>query len=218
VEFTSTKTGWMLQVGLHRSVDGARSWTKVPDVPFAFARSVRFFDAFLGYWVGETTEHDGLERTGVIFASADGGDTWRQLDHGVSLEYPWRLRDVWPVSATEVWVVGDVLFALGGRRQDMAARPLRSDLAHGHDPLCRRAGRLDPRHRPPAGERNESPAQGTRTEKTEREASDARLNADQPAPPLSPLSPCLAAAARSAGSARSFRQCSVTRWYTKENE
>jgi photosystem II stability/assembly factor-like uncharacterized protein len=110
LDFVSPTTGWALaNNGISRSIDGGLSWRNVVTGDRTFPRGFRFYDGAVGYWVGEEVASGQTNGQGVIFVTRDGGLTWTQSNPGVSLPFSWRLRDVWPLSREEAWVVGDVL-------------------------------------------------------------------------------------------------------------
>lgn len=101
-----------LEVWIHaggkllHSRDGGKTFAIV-DIGDRVLRGLRFVDERLGYLVGEQSGHASYH--GIVLKTVDGGQSWVELPTGVSPGFDWRLRDVWPVSADDVWVVGDVL-------------------------------------------------------------------------------------------------------------
>jgi photosystem II stability/assembly factor-like uncharacterized protein len=110
LDLVSTTEGWMLAyIDLFHSTDGGSTWQMLNSPPRSFVQSVRFANPQIGFWAGGEVAHDNREGRGVLFATQDGGKTWHELDHGVTFPYGWRLRDIWPLTPTDVWAVGDVL-------------------------------------------------------------------------------------------------------------
>jgi photosystem II stability/assembly factor-like uncharacterized protein len=108
LDFVSASEGWMIaSTDLFHTTDGGSTWRPIERTQHAFARSVRFANPQVGFWAGEEVAHDDQLGRGVVFATQDAGKTWHELDHRV--RYYQRLRDVWPVTPTDVWTVGDVL-------------------------------------------------------------------------------------------------------------
>ena len=105
-QFLTPREAWMITLDLLHSRDGGATWSKL-DFGSVLPHSVRFYDQSVGYWVGSAlAQHSSPERA-VVYRTVDGGRTWVESPTG--LPPGARLRDAWPVSATEVWAVGDVL-------------------------------------------------------------------------------------------------------------
>jgi photosystem II stability/assembly factor-like uncharacterized protein len=107
-QFVTNNDAWVIADDLMHTLDGGHTWSRT-NFSRMVVRGLRFYDSRVGYWVGEEVAHDSSPGRGVIFHTTDGGHTWSETPVGITLDYGWRLRDVWTISPSEAWVVGDVL-------------------------------------------------------------------------------------------------------------
>lgn len=94
VEFTGNDTGWAAGLGLHRTVDGGRTWEARDTGVTTDLHDVQFPDVRNGWVAGDR---------GVLMRTTDGGGQWRQVDSGTSAD----LLGIHFVSAGRGWIVGD---------------------------------------------------------------------------------------------------------------
>ncbi len=91
VDFVSDSEGWMpAGAGLLHTTDGGATWTEAAKLT---VNDVDFFDQQHGWAVG---------LSGTIYATSDGGATWRPQDSGTSV----HLSEVVSVGPNEAWAVG----------------------------------------------------------------------------------------------------------------
>jgi photosystem II stability/assembly factor-like uncharacterized protein len=108
VQSVSPSEVWLLtDLELYRSVDAGTNFSAASLPLAAIPRGFRFASAKVGFWVGEERGQETVE--GVIYRTTDGGESWTKLRHPARFPYDWRFRDAWPVSESNVWVVGDTL-------------------------------------------------------------------------------------------------------------
>lgn len=107
-QFLDRQRGWLLTEDsvLRASRDGGRSWSEQSFAGY-IVRAFAFADDRHGWWVGEKPLSGTPDARGVIFATADGGASWREQPTGMATSVRWRLTDVWPISPREAWTLGD---------------------------------------------------------------------------------------------------------------
>ena len=108
--FVSPTEGWAAggnhedreeDILLH-TVDGGRTWERVPTGTAQYLRSVHFVDASHGWTVGMTLDDEDMPGPSKVLATADGGRTWT-----VQLTSPRSFFDVQFANAQRGWAVGD---------------------------------------------------------------------------------------------------------------
>jgi len=113
IDFAADDEGWMLAGGgLLHSNDGGSIWNEIARVSGV---DVDFADSEHGWIVGGG---------GLILASSDGGRSWSRQVSGTAI----HLSDVYAVSPSEAWAVGD-----GQGNSDNIAFPLPTVLLHTTD-------------------------------------------------------------------------------------
>lgn len=111
IQFFSAVDGWALEGGhLIHTNDGGSSWHKV-SFEDVIIRSFYFFDQRTGWAVGERRVFDDEDKKwqGCLYATEDGGKSWKEVRLGVDLDYDWALFGVWASSKKNIWVVGDLV-------------------------------------------------------------------------------------------------------------
>lgn len=113
VQFISFHEGWMLveeeqQQQLLHSQDRGATWNSQRfDKNICFLK-VRFYDRLTGWLVGlQLTSSLVEDIRGIIYGTTNGGKTWREFQTGISADFRWYFNGVYPVSRTNIWVVGD---------------------------------------------------------------------------------------------------------------
>ena len=109
VQFINQENGWVVEGDyLIHTTDGGGSWGK-QEIKNVIIRSFRFIDSNNGWAVGQLLRLANKKQEfeswhPVIYATTDGGRTWRNLYTGPEDHYPFW--DVWPVSSSDIWAVG----------------------------------------------------------------------------------------------------------------
>jgi photosystem II stability/assembly factor-like uncharacterized protein len=110
LQFLTWTEGWLL-VGfnqlLHTTDEGQTWLTQTFEKRIIFG--LRFANPKRGWWVGEQSLSGVPDYRGVIYSTDDGGKTWDEAPTQINSVYRWNLIWVWPVSPTDIWVVGDLL-------------------------------------------------------------------------------------------------------------
>jgi len=113
LQFINETTVWLLE-GEHLlyTTDSGKSW-KSKEIDNTIIRSFRFIDNKHGWAVGEvlTSLNEGENESwrGIAYRTADGGITWQEARLKIDLDYSWLLFDVYLISETEIWLVGDIV-------------------------------------------------------------------------------------------------------------
>jgi photosystem II stability/assembly factor-like uncharacterized protein len=135
VDFVDANTGWVAGDDgiIYRTDDGGETWNpervgagtwKIQhDVPAVTMKknansseivatesiaSIFFIDPMTGWAAGDAPApgNDPTVRRGVLYATTDGGTTWRDLNDAAGTAVPFALNDVWFVTSKEGWAVG----------------------------------------------------------------------------------------------------------------
>ena len=109
VQFTDQDNGWVVEGDcLIHTADGGVSWDK-QEIKGVIIRSFHFMDSNNGWAVGQLLRLPDKKQEveswhPVVYATTDGGKTWRNLYIGPEDHYP--LWDIWPISSSDIWAVG----------------------------------------------------------------------------------------------------------------
>jgi photosystem II stability/assembly factor-like uncharacterized protein len=97
--FINNQEGWLAGRGLFRTTDGGALWTEqdieIEETDTVELQDIQFVDSLHGWLTGDY---------GVILYTANGGDSWTQVDNDASFS---ALRGLSFVSPEEGWFVGD---------------------------------------------------------------------------------------------------------------
>jgi photosystem II stability/assembly factor-like uncharacterized protein len=107
---TSDQELWMLadsRLVMHSS-DGGVTW-RSQELDGVIVLGLAFASARVGWLVGARRVAGVPDARGVVYRTTDSGGTWIEQATGVTMDDRWQVSAVWPRSATEAWVVGDVL-------------------------------------------------------------------------------------------------------------
>ncbi len=113
-QFVTADEGWMLEGRniLFHTLDKGKTWLKTEFDDYSW-RSLRFIDNTNGFMAGERYFRDQPEVRGAIFVTSEGGRNWTELKTGFTVDDKWRFRDIWPISSSEIWVIGDFIWKTG---------------------------------------------------------------------------------------------------------
>ena len=110
IQMVDASSGWLTAGGhLLRTTDGGHTW-RAYELASVLVWSIRFLDAQRGWFAGEELLSGIPDGRGAIYRTVDGGQHWLKAPTGIA-DSPdlarWRLRDIWPASAHEIWAIGD---------------------------------------------------------------------------------------------------------------
>ncbi len=81
VQFVDDKEGWAVgdEGVIWHTIDGGRTWERLPSGTRASLRDLHFINAFYGWVVGREELPHGGGSAGVLLFTRDGGQTWQRL-------------------------------------------------------------------------------------------------------------------------------------------
>src|SRR5262245_44747933 len=84
VQFIDAREGWAVgdEGVVWHTIDGGKSWERLPTGTRASLRGVCFLSPFLGWVVGRDEQPHGGGSVGVLLFTRDGGLKWQRLLHG----------------------------------------------------------------------------------------------------------------------------------------
>lgn len=110
IYFINEKVGWTAngRGQIWRTADGGTAWTKQFDNPTIYFRSIGFADSLHG-WAGNlgTDEFGGQTDTNIIYATTDGGTTWKAQTNFLGIK-PRGVCGISVVNDSVVYAVGRV--------------------------------------------------------------------------------------------------------------